>query len=549
VTWVPDISLRQMRANLAVNGPELYVGTNGRRLVWAGPQQALLVLGPPRSGKTSALVVPNVLAAPGPLIVTSTKPDVLRATLASRSELGRCWLLDPSGTIEPPPGANVLRWSPVAAAHSWEEALVTARVMTASAKPHGMYGESAHWTERSEALLAPLLHAAAVTGASMRQVLAWALRHDLRTPGALLDQAGARTGVALDVLAGIAATDERERSGIFSTAAGTLAAYRSERALDLAELPNFDASSFPVSTDTVYVCAPARYQALMAPIVVSFLEQVRAMTYGAAAQGSLRLPVTLALDEVANIAPLPDLPSMVSEGGGQGLLTLACLQDLSQAKARWGRAADGFFSLFGTKVLLPGIGDIGTLETVSRLAGQSEVVVRSVNSSAWWSRHPSSNTTYSSRRQARLPVDQVHSLPAGSALVVAGAHPPALVALTRWWDYPPFREAALARPLASWGPSPPPGLSGPQTPSQPPSPCGPRAKAPRRAAQLGTPPAPPPPPAPPRRGKPAPPLTPPPPPRTPGAPGTSPTPPGGPGSIVWRQVPGQRRMHPPPPQL
>ncbi|MGA3221318.1 MAG: hypothetical protein ABSE77_19970 [Acidimicrobiales bacterium] len=41
---------------------------------------------------------------------------------------------------------------------------------------------------------------------------------------------------------------------------------------------------------------------------------------------------------------------------------MACLQDLSQARARAGAAADGFFSLFGAKVLLPGIGDLRTLE-------------------------------------------------------------------------------------------------------------------------------------------------------------------------------------------
>jgi hypothetical protein len=46
--WVPDITLREMRANLAVNGPQLYVRTDGHRLVWTGAQQAMLVLGPPR---------------------------------------------------------------------------------------------------------------------------------------------------------------------------------------------------------------------------------------------------------------------------------------------------------------------------------------------------------------------------------------------------------------------------------------------------------------------------------------------------------------------
>jgi type IV secretory pathway TraG/TraD family ATPase VirD4 len=374
--------------------------------------------------------------------------------------------------------------------------------MTAAARPHGSYGESAHWTERAEALLAPVLHAAAISGHGMRQVLAWVLLHDLHTPMALLAQAGDGTGVAVDVLAGIAATEDREKSGIFSTTAGALAAYRSARALALADGADFDPAHFPFGDDTIYVCAPARYQALTAPLLVAFLEQLRAATYQAAAAATLRLPVTLVLDEVANIAPLPDLPAMVSEGGGQGLLTLACLQDLSQARARWGAAADGFFSLFGTKVVLPGIGDLRTLETISRLAGQGDVAVRSVNTSAWWSGRPSLSTTWSTRRQERLPVDQVHSLAPGTAIVVTGARPPQLAGRTPWWGYPPFWEARRARPPAL--------LPGPRSdrpapvPARAPLPPPPGPGAPKPAAEL---------------------------------------------PVTWRRVPGPRRAHPPPPRL
>ena len=504
-TWVPGISLGQMRANLAGNGPQLYVGTDGRRLIWAGSQQAMLVLGPPRSGKTSCLVVPNVLAAPGPVLVTSTKPDVMQATLASRAQLGRCWLLDPTGTVPLPAGANLIKWSPVQPSISWEEALVTARVMTTAARPHGSQGESAHWTERAEALLAPMLHAAAVSGQGMRQVLTWALRHDLHTPMALLARAGGDAALASDVLAGIAATEDREKSGIFSTTAGTLAAYRSGRALGLTDGADFDPARFPLSGDTIYVCAPARYQALAAPVLVAFLEQLRSATYRAAAAGALRLPVTLVLDEVANIAPLPDLPAMVSEGGGQGLLTLACLQDLSQARARWGAAADGFFSLFGAKVVLPGIGDLRTLEAVSRLAGQADVGTRSVSSSAWWSGRPSANTTYSTRRQEVLPVDGVHSLAPGTAVYVSEGRPPRLAYLTPWWGYPPFREAPSANPPLS------PGATQATTITVP-------ALAP--AVRLS--------------------LTPPPPPAAPAPKADVALP------VTWRRVPGRRRSPPPP---
>ena len=122
---------------------------------------------------------------------------------------------------------------------------MTARVMTAAARPRGTYGDSAHWTERAEALLAPLLHAAALAGAGMRQVLTWTVSHDLYTAMAVLGTRGKEgADVAVEVLGGIAGTEERERSGIFSTAAGTIAAYRSARALQQAEGP----TSTPVSS-------------------------------------------------------------------------------------------------------------------------------------------------------------------------------------------------------------------------------------------------------------------------------------------------------------
>jgi type IV secretion system protein VirD4 len=39
-----------------------------------------MVLGPPRSGKTSMIVIPSILAAPGAVISTATKQDVMDAT-------------------------------------------------------------------------------------------------------------------------------------------------------------------------------------------------------------------------------------------------------------------------------------------------------------------------------------------------------------------------------------------------------------------------------------------------------------------------------------
>ncbi|HWC39076.1 MAG TPA: TraM recognition domain-containing protein, partial [Acidimicrobiales bacterium] len=312
-----------------------------------------------------------------------------------------------------------------------------------AARPAGNTVDGSHWAERAETLLAPLLHAAALSGHAMEFVFRAVHRGELDMARTIL--AANQSELALDVLERIATTEARERSSIFSTAASALAAYRSPSALAQASSPNFDPALFPTSVDTIYVCAPGREQALVAPIVVGLIEEIRAATYACAArppEGAPHTPVLLALDEVANVAPLPGLAEIVSDGAGQGLLTLACLQDLSQARVRWGLAADGFMSLFGTKVILPGIGDLRTLELVSALAGETDVQVRSVSKSRWRprTRMPRSSVTTSSRRQRRLPVDAVAQGRRGQALVIDGATSPAWMRLTPWYSTSPWSE-------------------------------------------------------------------------------------------------------------
>ena len=69
-----------LRARMAAAGAPLYLGAGTDGAVSPRPEHAVLVVGPPRSGKTTSIVIPNVLAAPGAVVTTSTKPDVLLAT-------------------------------------------------------------------------------------------------------------------------------------------------------------------------------------------------------------------------------------------------------------------------------------------------------------------------------------------------------------------------------------------------------------------------------------------------------------------------------------
>jgi type IV secretion system protein VirD4 len=431
-------SLEAVRARAATAGGGVYLGED-RRGHWraARSERAVLLLGPPRSGKTSAVITPALLAHDGPAVSTSTKPDVMAATGPARQGCGRVWSFDPAGTAGTPAENETgveLRWSPVTSSSSWDAALLMARSMVLGAGVGHGATDSTHWAKRAQALLGALLHAAAISDEGIAEVQGWVLAHELDTPGAALEQAGAERAAA--VLLGLANTEQRERSSIFSAAADAVDAYSSTAALTAATEPNFDADRFVRSQDTLYIHAPADQQQLVAPLVCGLLSEIRAATYRAHAHGLLRGRVLFALDEVANIAPLAELPAIASEGGGQGLDLVAALQDLSQARARWGVAADGFLTLFGSKLILPGIADQRTLEAVSVALGDYD---REVESRTKGLSMNGRSTTVSIQRQRVLSPGDVANIPAGRGLHLDGVEWE-LVRLTPAFRSEPWRS-------------------------------------------------------------------------------------------------------------
>ena len=401
-----------------------YLGMGARDPVFTGAEHAALIIGPPRSGKTSAIIIPAATIWPGPVVTTSTKADILRVTHPARRRHGRTWILDPTGAQPLPAGAERLNWSPVLGCAEWDTAIDRAWMLTQSARPNPT-GDAVHWTERAAALIAALLHAAAVGALPLSTLLGWIHR---RESWVALDHLSAhpRSAIAHNLLAGLQTTDSRELSGIWSTADSVLAAYRSHTLVQAADHPNFDPAAFVQSEDTVHIVAPADRAAQHAPVICALLDQIR--------QHALRVshrPMLWALDEVANIAPLPNLPSIVADAGSQGLLVVACLQDLSQARHRWGQQADGLLTLFATTLLLPGVADPSTLKTVTTLAGRVDRPQYSTTRTGILSRQ----TTTSTRPLPLLPEDVIaHGRP-GLALHIRATHPTWL-RLTPWHSTP-----------------------------------------------------------------------------------------------------------------
>ncbi|MBS4728272.1 TraM recognition domain-containing protein [Mycobacterium sp. SM1] len=152
--------------------------------------------------------------------------------------------------------------------------------------------------------------------------------------------------IAASLLDCLLSVPDKERESIASTLGRIMNIYTSSAALRAGIDPNFDVYAFVRSTDAVYITAAVDRQRDYAPLIAGFLESIRLAQYHRRQAVDLvretqTTPVTFVLDEAANTAPIP-LPNVISEAGGQGLHCVVAFQDLSQARARWGDAADGF---------------------------------------------------------------------------------------------------------------------------------------------------------------------------------------------------------------
>lgn len=347
----------------------LVVGHRGTQPITAANGEHVLLIGPPASGKTAGFLVPSVLGHDGPVLVTSSKNDVVDLT-TWRGQCGRP--LTFSMGANPAPGTIPVVWDPLDGCQSYDEAILRADAMVQTVKVlQGASNEDTLWFTLASRALAALMHAVAQHGSTpldMVRILDWVTRGDLAGAIALLEPGS----TAHSILTGLEVSDDRMRDSVLITLVQCLRVYDSpalQRTLATAQ--RFDPARFVQSKDTLYVVAPLEHQTFFAALVVGLVDTV-ARAAMALAPRHEHLPresrsvMVLALDEVANIAPLHNLPRLVSAGSGQGIQVMAVLQDLSQAKSRWQEQSSGFLTLFQHKVVLPGVMHAETLEAISK---------------------------------------------------------------------------------------------------------------------------------------------------------------------------------------
>lgn len=427
---------------------------NGRYLA-AKPRGGMLVIGPPGSGKSSAVMIPSVLTAAGPCVASSIKGDIMAATAPLRSSQGTCWHFDPGGHDITPRGVVPVHWSPLVGITSWDAARERA---TSMAGPDLEKANGAHkyFIERARDVLEVLLYAAHLDTRTVLDVARWAQSADNQeteqaVSAALIyaaSQGDEGADIALYQYRQVLAIDARERGNILSNLAQIMRVYGSISARRLGENINFDPEQFIRRHDTLYITADPVRQKEYAPLIAGLLEAIRYAVYRRYARVDAGLEpkpvhVTFVLDEVNNTAPIP-LPAMISEAGGQGLHIIAGIQDLSRARDRWDKAADGFLTLFPTKLVLNGVIEPYTLQALSDASGEYDRVMMGYSQSTSYVGQYSipvrqHNPNWSVHRQKVLTPGDIAQLPPGKGLLYE-ASSWSLVNLGMHWQHPVWQS-------------------------------------------------------------------------------------------------------------
>ncbi len=424
------------------------LGTSKGTGVWASVEDSIMVIGPPRSGKGLHLVIPAILDAPGAVVVTSTRPDNLTATMRARRRIGPVAIFDPQHLAEGLPAG--MRWSPIRGCESPQTAMIRATGLAAgTGLSSGGVDSGGFWEGKTRAALQSLLHAAAIDIRPPAELFRWTLDPTAAADAVaiLTRTASAATGWA-ESLEAMIDSDPRTRDSIWqgvSLALGSLADPRVLDAVSPGPGEGFDPEAFIQNKGTLFLLATGSgagaSAALVAALVEDLIETARRL---AARSPGARLdpPLLLALDEIANLSPLPSLPTLMAEGGGSGITTMPVLQSLAQARDKWNEhQAGAIWDASIVKVVLGGASNSRDLQDLSALVGERDEYTDSVTLGD----HGTHSNQRSIRRVPIFPPDKIRRLPFGTGIVLLRSAPPIVADLHPWPGRPDSTQLAADR--------------------------------------------------------------------------------------------------------
>jgi type IV secretion system protein VirD4 len=451
-SWASRHDLRDLviRTGSDLTGRIVLGRTHWRHTIASPLRHSLLLFGPTLSGKTLSFVIPTVLRWRGPVIATSSKVDLLLATITRRRRRGQVYLLDPFRAS----GLESIRWSPLVGSTSWAGALDMAYWLTQAASVSHTVQSAEFWETLAKNLLAPLLYAAAnKPGATMLTVVRWT--NEYQTADEVLavftameeaDRNDPAPRLARSAFLASVKADPRRKDSIYGTAQVLLDVYKYPAVAEMASgcdidrdvfLSGYDGAGRPVD-NTVFVFAPEHRQDQLRPVLEAFIcWLIRGAEDRYAATGTaLGPPLLVMLDEAANIAPLRKLGTYASSLASQGVQLVAVFQNFGQVRDRYGTQASTIVTNFLAKVLMGATTDRELLELLTLLMGKEEITQESLTYGVDGSRV----ATASIRQRELAPIHSLAQQRPGQALALLSHRRPVRLQVRPYTQLGEFRD-------------------------------------------------------------------------------------------------------------
>ncbi|MFI6883712.1 type IV secretory system conjugative DNA transfer family protein [Streptosporangium canum] len=393
------------------------------------------VFGPNGSGKTLGLIIPNVLEWNGPCIVSTAKGPDLKWIIKARRKRGPVWVVAPEGLSFMKPA----RWSPTSYATDEESADRMARWLCEAS---GVSDDprARPWVLKARSLVGPVLMAAALSGGGVDKFYRWCLdgqdvRRDVRT---ILTEHG--KDQMADNYDSVWRLHPDGIGSVLFTAAAVVDAYSRPRVRESATTSDFTAEQLLAENGTVCIVAPPSQADSLAPMFTALVASIvheAEQTYER--NGPLNPRLLAALDEAGNVFRYPGLPTLLTTARGMGIQLITVWHDLAQLQTRYGQdSARTILSQSKLRLLLPGMGDMNTLQYFSQMFGSS-LADRPSHSTGSDGRHSVSTNL---QKDDLAPVYMLQQLPEWNAVMQYANLPPMSITMRTCFADPALKTLA-----------------------------------------------------------------------------------------------------------
>ncbi|MGW6575893.1 type VI secretion protein [Streptomyces sp. NPDC054945] len=277
----------------------------------------------------------------GAALVVTSSPTLWAETKDARAKLGPVLLYDPSHLCDTPAR---MHWNPAEGCADRDTAAARAVALLAPVRPQARM--DAAMADTAETLLRSWLQAAALDDRPFKLLHRWAQGNSAQDPVRVLrTHPQAAPGAAGELESALTAHPERRElaQNLTARALSCLTSIHIREACNPNRADALALASFVAEGGTLYLVGEALEDPrthpgampLLTALASHVVEHGRRMAVRSS-HGRLDPPLSLVLDDVAAVAPIPQLPELLTEGT---LPLLALCRSREQARSRWPEAA------------------------------------------------------------------------------------------------------------------------------------------------------------------------------------------------------------------